>query len=421
MLEELIVHGQWGRRGAVAACAIVASLGSMPADAADTHAQHVVRRGMLITTGGDLDFRERSAPVRAGRPARSASGDDLAWWRESWLYHMLNSAPSTSRPNRQTVAPTRPRPVAAAQSAVAPIVAEPKRAPAIATTLVAPPPAPAVRQPAVPAPISTSSIAPMRMSAATSEASLALVRAADRAQARVDLVKFELAARTYNERRLSGQSAFDLRSDWRVLERARDALTGAELSAAEAAGFEGNAYINEAERTIVVALASTRDLRREFAPPAVWQAGVTAERAQIAFIAKSYVRSVMQRYQMQGYTSECVGHSIGGGACLYASAELGIRALVVNPMSFGTAAQGDTPTTTYLVDGEIAAMVPDAAPGRGTGAPASRELQALIEQTYGPVSGAVNVVREIGRNARPQRVERVLDVIAAHAEAERAR
>jgi hypothetical protein len=66
-------------------------------------------------------------------------------------------------------------------------------------------------------------------------------------------------------------------------------------------------------------------------------------------------------------------------------------------------------------------MVPDAAPGRGTGAPASRELQALIEQTYGPVSGAVNVVREIGRNARPQRVERVLDVIAAHAEAERAR
>ena len=180
---------------------------------------------------------------------------------------------------------------------------------------------------AAPSPLLTSAIvtgaitAPRRIDAPTvhqGDADASLVREAERAQARVDLVKLELARRTYDETRLGGQPS-STRPDWRVLERARDAWTDAELSASKAAGFEANAYINDDDRKIVVAIAGTQDLRRDFLEADIWRALIQAQAPQQFFLAKSYIRSVSSAYQAHGYDTECVGHSLGGGACAYAA------------------------------------------------------------------------------------------------------
>ncbi len=228
----------------------------------------------------------------------------------------------------------------------------------------------------------------------TPDASQALVQAAERAQARSDLVKLELANRTYDEPRLSGQAAFDLRSDWRVLERARDALSGPELAAAQAAGFEANAYINEMTRTIVVAVAGSQDLRRDFLQADIWDALIRSQMPQQFFLAKTYIRSVMQRYQMRGFTTECVGHSLGGGACAYAAAELNVRAVVVNPIAAGKLPAGAKfLVTNYVVDGEIANLVYGARGHEFTGdvyrvSDGSREdARTKAVEKFGPAGG----------------------------------
>lgn len=261
----------------------------------------------------------------------------------------------------------------------------------------------------------------------TPDASEALVEAAERAQARADLVKLELASRTYAERRISGQSAFDLRLDWKVLERARDALSESELAAAEAAGFEANAYVNDATKTIVVAVAGSEDLRRDFLQADIWDALIRAQMPQQFFLAKTYTRSVLQRYQSKGYSAECVGHSLGGGACAYVAAELGIRAIVVNPISAGKLpASARHLVTNYVVDGEIANLVYGARGNEIAGdvqrvSGGRAEARERAGQKYGPLAGPVLVVKTLSDMVRGHKVERALDLIAAHAGIERPR
>mgnify|MGYP000953554963 CR=1 FL=1 len=261
----------------------------------------------------------------------------------------------------------------------------------------------------------------------TPDASEALVEAAERAQARADLVKLELASRTYAERRVSGQSVFDLRLDWKVLERARDALSESELAAAEAAGFEANAYVNDATKTIVVAVAGSEDLRRDFLQADIWDALIRAQMPQQFFLAKTYTRSVIQRYQSKGYSAECVGHSLGGGACAYVAAELGIRAIVVNPISAGKLpAAARHLVTNYVVDGEIANLVYGARGNEIAGdvqrvSGGRAEARERAVEKYGPLAGPVLVVKTLSDMVRGHKVERALDLIAAHAGIERPR
>ena len=254
------------------------------------------------------------------------------------------------------------------------------------------------------------------------------MQAAERAQARSDLVKLELANRTYDERRISGQPVFDLRSDWRVLERARDALSGPELATAQAAGFEANAYINEMTKTIVVAVAGSEDLKRDFLQADIWDALIRAQMPQHFFLAKTYIRSVMQRYQMQGFSTECVGHSLGGGACAYAAGELNVRAIVVNPIAAGKLPLGAKfLVTNYVVDGEIANIVYGARGIEFSGdvvkiSDSNRdEARLRAVEKFGPLAGPILVVRNLSDSVKSHKIERALELIAAHAGMERPR
>jgi hypothetical protein len=412
------------------ACGLVACL-AVPSIATHSSAQEVRGAGSVILTGGDLDFSDRrpQVPPSGSRGGRAVTSTDIDLWRSSWLHWIINGdEPRRRTPARAHVAPQRPMAApdaAPAKSAQAATAATPN-VPSVAAANAQPQPAPGAPQ-TPPAPMTTASITPApgpaRSAVLSPEANAALVRAADRTQARVDIVKLELAQRTYDEQRFSGRSAFDFRNDWRVLERARDALPPGQLAAAEAVGFEANAYINDAERTIVIAIAARRDLRRDFMAADAWREAVATERPQLMNLARAYSRSVMQRYQMQGYTTECVGHSLGGGACVALAGELGLKAIVLNPLSLvAPPPRAAELVTNYIVDGELAALVPDAPVNRAAPLPrVSDEVRARIAATYGELSGPVLVVRDIQQGARVHRVDRALDLLAVHAEAERAR
>jgi hypothetical protein len=266
---------------------------------------------------------------------------------------------------------------------------------------------------------------PPRSATAPVQQEAILIGEAEREQARQDLIKLELALRTYNEPRLSGQPAFDTRPHWKILERGRDALSATELSAAEATGFEANVYLNERDRVIVVAIAGTQDLKRDLLTAGIWDALIQSQSPQHFYMAKSYIRSVILRYQAQGYGTECVGHSLGGGACAYAAAQLGIRAIVVNPISAGRLPEeAHRFITNYIVDGDIAQRVYEWRGNPISGdvlkiAAGREELRARLKDRYGALSGPILVVREVTNSIRVHSLDRALDLIAAQTGTER--
>ena len=375
--------------------------------------------GMLVQTDGMLTKKQARRLPLAARPrlqrsvagAQSPSAD---FWLVDYVSRLLDAEPAMARRHRV--------PIRSGLAAKNPAGAQSVK---LATASVGP--VPSVSTPALAtSPIATGTVIPARPDASP-EADIALIVAAERFQARADLVKLEFASRTYAENKLSGQQVFELLSDWRVLERARDALTGAELASAEASGFEANAYINEVTKTIVVAVAGSQDLRRDFIGADVWHALIKSQAPQQFYMAKTYVRSVIQRYQMRGFSTECVGHSLGGGACAYAAAELGIRALVVNPISAGKLATGARYlVTNYVVDGDIANLIYGA---RGHEFPGTVQvindgrdvIRLLALEKYGQLAGPILVVRELRASINSHKVDHALDLIAAQAEVARPR
>lgn len=374
--------------------------------------------GTHIETDGMLAARDARRLARATAPRRTRpqdTADTSSFWLFDYVGRMLHDEPTAARRPRRTVARMAVASTSAPlASGLAPIT--PQRPATAAATPIA-----------LTSPVVTGTIAPGRNPAPAPENYDAIIVAAEKSQARLDLVKLELAARAYDERKMSGQQVFELRPDWRVLERARDALTGAELTSATAAGFEANAYINETTRTIIVAIAGSQDLRRDFLTADVWKALIKAEAPQQFYLAKTYVRSVIQRYQVQGYSTECVGHSLGGGACAYAAAELGIRALVLNPISAGKlAAPARFLVTNYIVDGEIASLVYGA---RGHEFPGTVQvindgrdvIRLMALEKYGQLAGPILVIRELRASIQTHKADHALDLVAAQAETSRPR
>jgi hypothetical protein len=370
--------------------------------------------GTHVETDGMITAREarrltRATTARRARPQEPT--DTSSVWLFDYVSRMLNDEPTAAS------RPRRPHRIAAA----------PVTQPAKAASMIAPPPiAPAstvATAAAAISPIATGALAPGRAPTPPSaEKQDTIIVAAERSQARLDLVKLELASRTYDERKLSGQQVFDTRTDWHVLERSKDALSSAELTSAVAAGFEANAYINETTRTIIVAVAGSQDLRRDFLAADVWKALIKAEAPQQFYLAKTYVRSVIQRFQLQGYSTECVGHSLGGGACAYAAAELGIRALVLNPISAGRLAPpARFLVTNYIVDGEIASLVYGA---RGNEFAGNMQvindgrdvIRLMALEKYGQMAGPILVIRELRASIQTHKANNALDLIAAQAE-----
>jgi hypothetical protein len=380
-------------------------------------------KGSMIQTDGMLTKAQARRLPRVSLPRRArlhaantAQSDDRSGlWLIDYVSRLLDTEPAVARrprtAHREAAAPRVPSSVPSQRLAAV-----------VPDAVAAPTPIPPT------SPIATGTVIPARPDASpTGIAGDALIVAAERFQARADLVKLEFSSRTYDERKLSGQQVFDFRTDWRVLERARDALTGAELSSAVAAGFEANAYINDATKTIVVAVAGSQDLRRDFLGADVWHALIKSQAPQQFYMAKTYVRSVMQRYQMQGYSTECVGHSLGGGACAYAAAELGIRALVLNPISAGKLAPGARYlVTNYVVDGDIANLIYGARGHEFTGNvqvinDGRDAIRLMALEKYGQLAGPILVVRELRASIDSHKVDHALDLIAVQAEVSRPR
>ncbi len=395
----------------LSALAVSSALGDEP----------VVKGSMIQTDGMLTKAQVRRLPrVSLSRRARlhaanNAQSDDRSGlWLIDYVSRLLDTEPAVARRPRSALrfaaTPRPPSPVQ--QHRLAAVGPDPLSASTIPST----------------SPIATGTVVPPRPEVSVSgDAGDALIVAAERFQARADLVKLEFASRTYDERKLSGQQVFDFRNDWRVLERARDALTGAELSSAVAAGFEANAYINDTTKTIVVAVAGSQDLRRDFLGADVWQALIKSQAPQQFYMAKTYVRSVIQRYQMQGFSTECIGHSLGGGACAYVASELGIRALVVNPISAGKLAPGAKYlVTNYVVDGDIANLIYGA---RGNEFPGNVQvindgrdvIRLMALEKYGQLAGPILVVRELRASIDSHKVDHALDLIAVQAEVSRPR
>jgi hypothetical protein len=264
--------------------------------------------------------------------------------------------------------------------------------------------------------------------AVPAETPAARVHAIELEKARRDLVKLELSSRVYSERRLAGQRVFATASDWIVLEHANEAMHEPEWAAAVASGFAAVTYINDVERVVVVAIAGTQDLKRDFLANDVWQALIRAEAPQQFFFATQYVKSVKRRYLSAGYTIECVGHSLGGGACAYAAADIGIEARVINPISAGRLDPRHAHMiTNYVVDGEIANLVYGARGNVLSGQvhvisdrndKAARER---IVERWGRLGGIAVVIDELRGAIDGHRVDAALDKIARMAETSRPR
>jgi hypothetical protein len=390
---------------AVGASLVMASSVSADQPARQNPGDETRHIGSYVTTGGTLNFGDKQK-----QPQRRAAPDQI--WLPDFMERLFADTPDQRR---------APRRAAVKRPAVA------KAAPAAGPSKVATA-SPVVPAPPSPAPnvitgaINTGTPPPTTLPDLNrGDLDAGLIGDAEISQAREDLVKLELARRTYDETRLSGASAFETRLDWRILERGRDAWNATELSAAIAAGFEANTYINDTTKTIVVAVAGTQDLRRDFIEADIWRALIQAEAPQHFYLAKSYVRSVQSRYQASGYHTECVGHSLGGGACAYAASELGIRAVVLNPISAGRL--GDLArnyVTNYVVDGDIASAI-----YKLRGNELSGDVQKIrhdrdavreeLRRRYGVLAGPIRVVRDLQNSVKVHQIERALDIIAAYA------
>ena len=105
------------------------------------------------------------------------------------------------------------------------------------------------------------------------------------------------------------------------------------VSRACKSGFSAAVYINQRSKRIVIAIAGTKitswtDINNDVA------ALVRLQPAQFQ-VALRYIRSVLRRHRATypGFSYMCTGHSLGGGVCAYAAAELQLPAVVLNPIS----------------------------------------------------------------------------------------
>jgi hypothetical protein len=159
------------------------------------------------------------------------------------------------------------------------------------------------------------------------------------ARAAGHLVALEFSLLAYTDKQRPGTPVLQRRYGWQVLEHAGTALRQRELSgrspwtedAIERSGFKATTYVNPALKQIVIAIAGTSfrdlgDLRSDYA---ALRDKVLPEQFRIAL---AYARDVRERYGAS-HAITCSGHSLGGGACAYTAATLGLAAVTVNPIA----------------------------------------------------------------------------------------
>lgn len=183
-----------------------------------------------------------------------------------------------------------------------------------------------------------------------------------------------LAAKAYDDRQeTAGARPFSDNGDWRTLEAAAARAAPQYRARLKEAGFSAFSYVNERTKTIVVAIQGSRDptLRQMIMNPEMlsdaivdwWindlrDALLRGENPPQFHIARQYVEAIKRAYGGE-YTIICSGHSLGGGACVHAAGNAGVRAVVINPISSGAPLPPENAhlIDNYVVEGDFAQTV----------------------------------------------------------------
>jgi hypothetical protein len=181
----------------------------------------------------------------------------------------------------------------------------------------------------------------------------------------------QMASASYSDKLKVGDNLFKGNNNWKILERIDD----------KASGLQAYVVVNRAEGRMVLAVRGSGNPALAVAEKIIetrtgglvtLPGGVDAKKdwaQDINAIARGQTpaqfkvtESLIQKMKEQHgnlYSIECVGHSMGGGACSYAAAHVpGVHAVAVDPISKGAEASKNS----YLIDNYVVrGDAPDAA------------------------------------------------------------
>lgn len=150
-----------------------------------------------------------------------------------------------------------------------------------------------------------------------------------------------------------GDAVFKGRSDWTVLDVRRDEKTG----------FLAYSFLNKDKGTIVVGIQGSATLNWRYMYPSDtrrdWNqdfaAYLAGKRPAQFDQAESYVREMKQRYGDR-FAVDCVGHSLGGGACAYAASRVnGVHGVAIDPITNAPiTAANNYRIDNYVLQGDVA-------------------------------------------------------------------
>lgn len=168
-----------------------------------------------------------------------------------------------------------------------------------------------------------------------------------------------MASATYSDKLKIGDNVFKGNDKWKVLDKIDD----------KASGLQAYVIVNREEARMVLAVRGSGNPVLAIADKLIsditqglihvpggkdaaadWKQDLNAiGRGQTPTqftIAEKLVRQLQDQHGSL-YSIECAGHSMGGGACAYAAANIsGVHAVTVNPISTGALAS----KSSYLVD-----------------------------------------------------------------------
>ncbi len=163
-----------------------------------------------------------------------------------------------------------------------------------------------------------------------------------------------LGRAAYSNNLQKGDKVFKGRSDWIVEDIRKD----------ERSGFLAYMFKNEERCSIVLGIQGSSDLSAKNLATskdtwADWRQDLMAyflnRKPEQFDIAELYVRETKNKYE-NNFTIDCVGHSMGGGACAYSASQVpGVHGVALDPITSDSIKTSNASTIdNYVLQGEIA-------------------------------------------------------------------
>ena len=152
----------------------------------------------------------------------------------------------------------------------------------------------------------------------------------NRDKVQYDWETINLGRAAYSNSLQKGDAVFKGRSDWTVADVRKD----------EKSGFLAYIFLNKEKGSLVIGMQGSADWKKYLTSSdsrTDWdqdiQAYVLNQKPQQFDVAEAYVREVKAKYGDR-FTVDCVGHSMGGGACAYAASQVqGVHAVSLDPIT----------------------------------------------------------------------------------------